>query len=370
MNGKTERQFLALLGAGLWDNAVDDSLFMDGADWKAIYKTSVEQSVIGIVGDGIGKLPAGLRPRPEILLKFSGMVIAIEKRNAGMNAFIPELARRIKDKNVQFWILKGQGLARNYPEPLHRQSGDIDLLVREEDFYSVRDFLRTFSKVDEYPLKQLHCAANINGIEVELHGELNAAINSHVGRYFKAWLKEELYDAPEASYTKNGDLIPVPSPDFNAVYVFIHFFRHLLESGIGFRQVCDWMRMLYVSRNEIDYTRLKNTLKKFHLMRAWQCFGCVAVTQLGMPKEAMPFYDDRYAHLAYKITKRIFVNGNFGKNNRHLTDVPQNYFLRKCHSFYYRTAYKLPNFSIFPRETAYSLLKEWRNAIKKLFHGE
>ena len=52
-------------------------------------------------------------------------------------------------------------------------------------------------------------------------------------------------------------------------------------------------------------------------MSEWKVFASLAVDYLGMPKEAMPFYDSAksYSRKANRVLDRIFMSGNLGHNN-------------------------------------------------------
>ena len=49
-------------------------------------------------------------------------------------------------------------------------------------------------------------------------------------------------------------------------------------------------------------------------MSEWKVFGAMAVAHLGMPAEAMPFYDSQYKRKGDVVLKRILKSGNFGHN--------------------------------------------------------
>lgn len=366
----TYSQFLNLLQLGLWNKKIDKTLLKDAIDWNAIINLSTEQSVLGIVGDGIANLPKELWPDQQVVFKWYSMTLNVEKRNERMNALLPCLMKLLEEKEVKCWLLKGQGLAQYYPKPLHRQPGDIDLLVKKEDFTKAMEVLKTLPhRKEESLLDLLHYDTNIDGVEVELHGSLNTKINSAANRHFNSWMDEMLFRATAVVYKVDGVNIPIPSANFNAVYVFIHLFRHYVFGGIGLRQVCDWMRLLAACQNEIDRKELQNTLERFHLVKAWKMFGCMAVRHLGMSEDAMPFYDGQYGSAADKILENIFENGNFGRNNKELHVRPTNYLHRKLHSFYYKTKDRLRHYSLFPEETIYALLMGWKVAIIYLLHG-
>lgn len=366
----TRKDFLNLVQAGLWNTGEKVDISQE-ADWDQINRLAVQQAVAGIAGDGLAFLPADQRPSRNSLQRWMMQVMCIEKMNRKMNALLPELIWLFEKNHIQVWLLKGQGLAETYCTPLHRQSGDIDLLVKPADFERARQLLLTCPHTHaELLMKRLHFALSVNDIEVELHGDINLVINPSVKRIFDSWLKTNLYNVPPCMVEIQGNAIPVPPADFNVVYIFIHLFRHYLGEGVGLRQLCDWCRFLYINKEKIDREKLKNTLESFNLLKAWKVFGLLAVRILKCPPEIMPFVDGNYEIEAASVCEEIFAGGNFGKLSKKYTKRPSEYWHRKCHSFYYNTQTRLRHLKHFPAETLYSLLNSWKQSLYYVLHGK
>lgn len=368
---KTRKQFFALLQSGLWGTSIDETLFAAPIDWETIFRWSVEQTVIGVVGDGISNLSPGKRPSQQLLQKWMMHIILIEKANRKMNEVLGTLAHLFREHNIRFWVLKGQGMAENYPQPLHRQSGDIDLLVDASNYEKAKELLLSLPHAGaDQLMKRLHFSLSINDVEVELHGDINLAINATIKRHFRAWLSDTLYNPEPSAFMLAHNMIPVPSVNFNVVYIFIHLFRHYIGGGVGYRQLCDWMLYLHTNKEAIEQGKLKRTLEDFHLLKAWQVFGTLVVKTLNCPSEDIPFYEPKYVEDACLICDEIFTLGNFGKLSKKFRNRPQNYWLRKCRSFYYNTSMQLHHFHLFPSETAYSLVHGWLVSINYVIHGK
>ena len=90
---RVERQFFTLLRSGLWNEVPDRSLFDSGdTDWEALYRLAFEQTSVGIVTDGINRLPKECLPaEPERLDPFLGDMLSTARRNAQLDAFIPRV---------------------------------------------------------------------------------------------------------------------------------------------------------------------------------------------------------------------------------------------------------------------------------------
>lgn len=57
MTADDERRFFSLLRAGLWDKDVELCLFGSPVDWQSLLEQGRKQTVLGVLADGIGKLP-------------------------------------------------------------------------------------------------------------------------------------------------------------------------------------------------------------------------------------------------------------------------------------------------------------------------
>lgn len=116
---------------------------------------------------------------------------------------------------------------------------------------------------------------------------------------------------------KNGEVeVMLPSPGNDALLIFTHFISHFYGSGIGLRQVCDWCRLLWTYRGQIDLEMLQDRLQAMGLLSEWKAFGAMAVEHLGMPEEAMPLYErsKRYSRKANRICQLVMETGNLGHN--------------------------------------------------------
>lgn len=114
----------------------------------------------------------------------------------------------------------------------------------------------------------------------------------------------------------------LPSSDDDIIFVFSHILQHFFLEGIGLRQICDLCRLLWTYRETIDKDLLSIRLKRMGVISEWKTLGCLMVDYLGLPEEAMPFYDTSYRRKADRMLAYIFESGNFGHNKdfSHLND--------------------------------------------------
>ena len=313
MADRTIEAFLALVKAGLWEKEVQLSPF-GKIDWNDIYRLSEEQSVMGLVLAGLEH--SNIKPSQQLLLQWIGEVQMLEQQNLAMNDFLAKLIEKLREANVYAILVKGQGVAQCYERPLWRVSGDIDLLLSDDNYKWAKSVLPPLaSEVADEDEVTKHLALVINGFDVELHGKMPFVISKRVDDGIDDVLYDIFCRGNIRSWDCNGTQVFLPSPDNDVILVFTHFLHHFFIEGVGLRQVCDWCRLLWTYRSKLDFQLLESRIRRMGLMTEWKAFASFAVDTLGMPVEAMLFYDPQYKAKGSRALERILKSGNFGHNN-------------------------------------------------------
>lgn len=318
MSTNNQELFYKLVRAGLWAEAESANLgvqgYTDSVDWELIYQLAEEQSVIGLVLAGLES--SNVKPPQELLLQWIGEVQILEQQNKAMNVFIAELVEKLRKVDIYTLLVKGQGIAQCYERPLWRASGDVDLLLSVDNYEKAKTFLTPFAEhIDPEERVMKHLGMTIGEWVVELHGTMHTEISQRVNRVI-----DEVQDAcfkkgGVRSWNNVGTNILLPSPDNDIILVFTHILEHFFVEGVGLKQVCDWCRLLWTYRSELDLQLLESRIKNMGLMTVWKTFGSMAVNTLGLPHEVMPFYDSRYHQRGQRVLTRIMKSGNMGHNN-------------------------------------------------------
>lgn len=114
-------------------------------EWGDLYAMAKKQSLVGVCFSGVQKLQMQQQCPPEMLyLHWMGMAAKIQQRNEVVNRRCVEVQRMLKAAGFKSCILKGQGVALSYYGTLAmlRQSGDIDVWIRQKDGESFDDHFR------------------------------------------------------------------------------------------------------------------------------------------------------------------------------------------------------------------------------------
>lgn len=367
---KNYEAFLTLLKAGLWEKETRLSMY-DNLDFNDVYRLAEEQSVVGVVAAGLEHVIDLKAPR-DLSLKFAGQTLQLEQRNLAMNKFIGELISQMRNVGIYTLLVKGQGNAQCYERPLWRTCGDVDLFLSNENYAKAKEYLlpRATSSEQE-TIYGKHLAMTIDNWEVELHGRLCVSLSSRVNKVLDKITHETFYDGKVRSWKNDITQIFLLNPDNDILYVFAHYLNHFYKGGIGLRQICDWCRLLWIYRETINSKLLEKRLREMGLMTEWKAFGVFAVEYLGMPEEAMPFYETSYLwkRKARKICLFIMKVGNFG-HNRDMKYFKKPYVIRKSISFCRRFGDWAHHASIFPIDSLRFLPNIIFRGVRSAIQGE
>lgn len=316
---KNQKAFLALLREGLWGKA-DANLnayynLSEGVDWNEVYQLAREQSVQGLVISGLEH--SNMRPPKELLLQLICEVQQIEQRNKAMNDFIADLIDKLRKEDVYCILLKGQGVAQCYEKPLLRASGDIDLLLSEDNYNRAKNILIPIADdVDNENETTKHQALVMKGFDVELHGRMQFSLSKRVDGMIDLVLEDLFFRGNVRSWDCDGTQVFLPSSDNDVILVFTHFLHHFFIEGVGLRQICDWCRLLYTNKDTLNYGLLESRIRKMGLVSEWKAFYNLASRYLGMLDLESRFmiHDSRFNKKADRIMELVLESGNFGHN--------------------------------------------------------
>ena len=220
---------------------------LKGFDWKAFYRFAQKQTLVGVVFEGIQRLPQAVAPTPDLLLAWMGKSQMIYKKNIRMNEATATIYNKVREAGFRCCILKGQGNAVMYPNPHSRTSGDIDVWVNagRED---IRRLAVTLTEgngaVGNESLN--HIQLTVDGIAVEVHSTPAIMSSPLYNRRLQKWLRmnADLQCSNMVSLPDGVGDVAVPTHAFNAIYQLYHLYHHYFYEGVGLRQVVDYYFVL------------------------------------------------------------------------------------------------------------------------------
>lgn len=299
--------------------------FLDGSalnvfDWQAFYEFANQQTLLGVIMDGVQRLPKEVAPSQELLMRWFFISQKVAKQNVILDKATVAIYRKITSEGYQCCILKGQGNAVLYPNPSARTPGDVDVWVnasREEIRRLARRLIEHVGNLEEESLN--HVGLTIKGISVELHSTPAIMCNPLHHHRMQRWLRLNVEEqcthmVPLASGgktpTKGFGEVAIPTPSFNVVYQLYHLYHHYLYEGIGLRQFLDYYFVNEKLENANDKSLLQKTLRHLGL---WQFAGAVMYVLhevMGLPElQMIAPMDEKRGRM---LLGEILQGGNFG----------------------------------------------------------
>ena len=286
------------------------------ADWKELYAIAKKQCLVGVLFDGIKKLPVEhVGMKKELLLQLMAESQMLEKANVRLNDAAIQVSEWFRKKGFRTCILKGQGNALMYPNPYTRTPGDIDIWVEGGD-KRVISFVRSISPHEKACYHHIEFPS-YKGVEVEVHYRPSFLLcfwhNRKLQKYYER-VKEEQF-SHQVMLGEQGE-IAIPTAEFNLIFQLTHIFSHLMNEGIGLRQLLDYYFVLQHADIK-DLTELQRNLKHFGL---WKFAGAIMYIMhevFGMPASRLIVpLNEKYGNF---VLNEVLEAGNFGsydKRNR------------------------------------------------------
>lgn len=292
----------AVLKSALWG----EPLVMDGTeDWGAVFQELRDQGVDGLTADALAQTS-------DLELRQKSMQHTLHRmrffhRLMKEQAALTDL---FQTEDIPWTVLKGAAAAMYYPQADYRAMGDVDILVRPADFDRALGVMiaNGFEIVGEDDGR--HIELKRNGILFELHRYFAIMTDQEAARKFDKALYDRLGEetASIGAYT-----FPVLPTVENGLVLLMHINQHL-ESGLGLRQIIDWM--LFVDR-ELD-----DALWESEFAARAEQIGlktlAVAMTRmcqlyLGLREQGITWCAGADESLCTEALEIIMKHGNFGR---------------------------------------------------------
>ena len=181
--------------------------------------------------------------KKELLLQWMAESQMLEKANVRLNDAAILVSEWFRKKGFRTCILKGQGNALMYPNPYSRTPGDIDIWVEGGD-KRVISFVRSISPHEKACYHHIEFPS-YKGVEIEVHYRPSFLLcfwhNRKLQKYYER-VKEEQF-SHRVMLGEQGE-IAIPTAEFNLIFQLTHIYAHLMNEGIGLRQLLDYYFVL------------------------------------------------------------------------------------------------------------------------------
>ena len=283
------------------------------ADWEELYAIAKKQCLVGVLFDGIKKLPAEqVGMKMGLLFQWIAKSRMLEKANVRLNDAAIQVSEWFRKKGFRTCILKGQGNALMYPNPYSRTPGDIDIWVEGGD-KRVISFVRSISPHEKACYHHIEFPS-YKGVEIEVHYRPSFLLcfwhNRKLQEYYEM-MKEEQF-SHRVMLGEQGE-IAIPTVEFNLIFQLTHIYAHLMNEGIGLRQLVDYYYVLISDDLSLISDRVQKELKELGL---WKFAGGIMYIMqevFGMPASRLIVPpNEKYGKF---VLNEVLEAGNFGKHD-------------------------------------------------------
>lgn len=208
---------------------------------------------------------------------------------------VKEIFSAFDEKKINYLPLKGVLLKQLYPKPEMRSMGDVDILIKHEEYSEKIIPIMKSLGFKEGRESDNEMVWNKSLICIELHHRLIPSYNKDYYDYYgDGWRLAKICNGTQYSMTDEDQMI----------YLFTHFAKHYRDSGIGIRHLVD----LWVFRSHhknLNEAYIKSELQNLQLYNFYE--NIIDTLKVWFEENANNDVSDF-------ITQIIFDSGVYGTN--------------------------------------------------------
>ena len=269
--------------------------------WHAMINMARQQTMLGVLFDGVARLPQEQLPPEGIYENWASLterIAGIYERHLQRTQ---ELEKILSSLGLHACILKGICMSRLYPVPERRICGDIDVWVQGTH----KKILRAFRKGGYQTSEILY-----QECKVDLFPDTTVDIHFHPSKMYNPFLNARLQRClEELSPIRDDKALCYPDGLFNAVFCMAHMYRHYLEGGLGMRQMLDYYYLLRQLTPE-ERVEAMSRLRKLGMKRFTAAMMMSLRFNFQLEDEYLLCEPNR--KLGKKLVKDMITMGNFG----------------------------------------------------------
>ena len=285
----------------------------DHYDYAMLYQTSLQHDVAALLYHQLYRFPDF---PAELKQEWKRKAIQINALQTIRSDAFLRLYREFLHEGLKILVLKGIIVRSLYPQPDNRPSNDEDLYVEKEYAQKAKEIMlkQGFQVLQES--EEVTALVNLNsGLSIELHttlfSEESKAYGSYQHFFNDAFKKAQVHDI-------QGCQIFSLSYSQHMLFLIMHFVKHFLHGGVGFRQLLDIIMYAEAYGEKIDWNAIYEVLEQEHLLRLVENLFAIGHQYLGFSFKQMilprGFAEDKMDF--EDLLADIWDAGVFGKSSQ------------------------------------------------------
>lgn len=211
-----------------------------------------------------------------------------------------------KNADIPLVILKGAAAAMYYPHPEYRTMGDIDIIVKPEDFNKAYELLKkNYSLVQDLDRDPRHVGfKGREGFVIELHKYFTYGERTKE----KILLDQMIYEGIDQCeyHSINEHTFPCLPPLINGLVLLNHILEHFNNGGVGYRQIIDFYEYI---KHINDIEEFLKYSEKVNLCKFAEVCIQICIDYFGFAYHDLDCDKDIEQYIFQSITS----DGNFGR---------------------------------------------------------
>lgn len=327
------KDFFLILQSTIGENVrLTHSLSHD--EWEEMFDWAKKQALLGLAFEGVKKLPKEQWPQGDIVLKWTMATEQIKRQNLRTTNVCLRLNDILAKEGFDTCILKGQANHVYYDSMIdgvslgmQRVCGDVDAWIwpKEKMLHPVKSIIDYCQRKNILiSLCHLHAEVKpIGGVPIEIHFRPSFLNTPWRNRYFQKVFKSAVF---ENSKIDDIGIVKKLRVDYDLIFQMNHIYRHLLDEGVGLRQVFDF----YVLLKDYNKERIvrKELMGKEEIMKIISSCGMkrFATALMFVLKDIFHVGNDELiCGISEKddlfLLNEIMMAGNFGHYDIRMNDI-------------------------------------------------
>lgn len=325
--------FFSILQAAI-GKSVRLSHSLSDDEWQEMFELAQKQALLGIAFEGVKKLPQEYWPKGGMVLKWTMATEAIKHRNRQTTDVCLRLTEIMSKEGFDICILKGQANHVYYDRlidgvslGMQRVCGDVDAWIwpKEKILHPVKSIIDYCQRKNILiSLCHLHAEVKpIGGVPIEIHFRPSFLNTPWRNRYFQKEFKSAVF---ENAKIDDIGIVKKLRVDYDLIFQMNHIYRHLLDEGVGLRQVFDF----YVLLKDYNKERIvrKELMGKEEIMKIISSCGMkrFATALMFVLKDIFHVGNDELIcgiseNDGLFLLNEIMMAGNFGHYDIRMNDI-------------------------------------------------
>ena len=319
---KTQEILFYILGRVVQEASLEQERFegFSQEEWAELYHLSISQGVTAVVFEKLSTAFNECRdfPKPPkaLTLNWYAQSQSIERKMSTIHKRSAEFAELMAEKGLHTLVLKGIAVSSYYPNPLHREFGDLDCYLFEGTVDSIRwgsgyekgNLLAEDLGAHVHRGHYKHSHVVFKKQEIENHQFFLPIRGSKVNKALEKQLRKCV--ETKGIHAKEGTALLCPNADFNALFLTAHAMNHFLYESVKVRHLLDWALFMKAEQENVDWDLFWEWCDKMHFTRFVQCLHIICENYMDL---RLPPYPG--------LTKEMSPSGLEGLAERVLADI-------------------------------------------------